>query len=137
MRNIGASHIRILDRIALHKSGISFNKLAEELEGHVSRVSLSRGLRELCNMGYVKSVRDVTHRQRKIFRLNDDLSLLVEKTKLRLLDRKLTKRRASRIVLKYISLYGELTKQNKSQFLQDYLKHRLAMNFLNLLEMLR
>ena len=137
MNRASINHIRILDSIALHKSGISFNKLAEELKGHVSRAVLSKDLKELCNMGYIKSTRDESHRQRIIFRLNEDLALLIEKTKLRLLDRKLSKRRASRIILKYIYLYDDLAKRNGSQFFQDYLKHRIATNLLGLLEMLR
>lgn len=137
MNHARINHIRILDSIALHKSGISFNKLAEELKGHVSRSVLSKDLKELCNMGYVESNHDEGHRQRIIFRLNEDLTFLIEKTKLRLLDRKLSKRMVSRLITKYIYLYDDLVKHNKSQFFQDYLKHRITTNFLDLLEMMR
>lgn len=137
MEQASVRYAEILDRIAFHKSGISFNKLADELKGHISRAVLSRSIKELSSMGYIEPKRDASHRQRIIFRLNEDLTLLVNKTRPKSPAGRLTRRRACRIVLKYISVYDELAGRVRSSFLREYLKHRITMNFSNLLEVIR
>lgn len=66
-------HIQILDEIAKHKSGISFNRLAEALRGRVSRAVVSRELRGLVARGLVTAESDPEHSQRLIFKLRRDL----------------------------------------------------------------
>lgn len=57
---------KIIDEVASHLEGASFNELTERLRGKLSRAVLSREVRNLSKKGFLRVIRDPRHRWRKI-----------------------------------------------------------------------
>lgn len=123
-------HVQILDELAEHKAGISFNKLAEALRGRASRAVVSRELRKLVARGIVTAERDPRHSQRRIFKLRGDLmstlaALEAEASKLAEGGLEPT----LKLVRALVKWYAEVAKAFKDEALRAYLRHRALLWF--------
>ncbi|MBO3833168.1 MAG: hypothetical protein FGF51_07305 [Candidatus Brockarchaeota archaeon] len=125
---------RIIDEVASHPGGTSFNKLANRLKGKLSRVVLSREVRNLSRKGVLKITRDPKHRQRKIIMVESIVIKVLEKMSEERLEERLSGRKAARIALKYISIYRRLVEEEASQFIKDYAKYKVLQRFEKILE---
>ncbi|MEM3957963.1 MAG: helix-turn-helix domain-containing protein [Thermoproteota archaeon] len=125
---------RIIDEVASHPDGTSFNRLADRLKGKLSRVVLSREVRNLSRKGVLKIARDPNHRQRKIIMVENAVINVLEKMREDRLGGRLSRRKAARITLKYISTYRRLVEEESSQLIKDYLKYKVLQCFEKILE---
>ncbi|MCX8183767.1 MAG: MarR family transcriptional regulator [Crenarchaeota archaeon] len=125
---------RIIDEVARHPTGTSFNRLADRLKGKLSRVVLSREVRNLSRKGVLKIARDPNHRQRKIIMVESVIINVLEKMREDRLGRRLSRRKAARITLKYISTYRRLVEEEASQLIKDYVKYKVLQRFEKILE---
>lgn len=126
---------RIIDEVASHPGGTSFNRLADRLKGKLSRVVLSREVRTLSRKGVLKIARDPNHRQRKIIMVENAVINVLEKMCEDRLVGRLSRRKAARITLKYISTYRRLVDEEEaSQLIKDYVKYKVLQCFEKILE---
>ncbi|MEM3659960.1 MAG: helix-turn-helix domain-containing protein [Thermoproteota archaeon] len=125
---------RIIDEVASHPDGTSFNRLADRLKGKLSRVVLSREVRNLSRKGVLKIARDPNHRQRKIIMVENAVINVLEKMREDRLGGRLSRRMAARITLKYISTYRRLVEEEASQLIKDYVKYKVLQCFEKILE---
>ena len=68
---------KLLEFIASKPMGIWFNRLVREFS-ELSRVTIMRRLRNLVRAGLVRVERDPSHRQRKIFRVKEEVLRAIE-----------------------------------------------------------
>jgi DNA-binding MarR family transcriptional regulator len=127
-------HGRIIDEVANHPGGTSFNRLAERLRGKLSRVVLSREVRNLSRKGVLKISRDPNHRQRKIIMVESIVMNVLERIHEDRLERRISRREAARIALKYITTYRRLVEEETPQLIKDYVKYKVMQRFERILE---
>ncbi len=125
---------KIIDEVASHPGGTSFNRLADRLKGKLSRVVLSREVRNLSRKGVLKIARDPSHRQRKIIMVESVAINVLEKMREDRLEGRLSRRKAAHITLKYISTYRRLVEEEASQLVKDYVKYKVMQCLEKILE---
>jgi hypothetical protein len=115
-------HADIIEEIYHSTDGISFNRLAMQLKGKVSRVKLLKELRVLLGKGIVRIERDVRHKQKKLFVLDPSIKNVIEEVRIH-------EERALRDPFNHLpsllSTYAEKMKRLKEEGLRSYLRHRL------------
>ncbi len=125
---------RIIDEVASHPGGTSFNKLAGRLKGKLSRVVLSREVKNLSRKGILKIARDPNHRQRKIIMVENIITNVLEKIHEDRWEGRISRREATRITLKCISAYRRLVEEEAPQLVKDYVKYKVLQRFEKILE---
>ncbi len=115
---------KIIDVIASHPDGASFNKLADRLRGELSRIVLSREIKNMSVKGFLKVSRDPKHKQRKIITVGNSIISILNRMGERNWDGKISVKEAFEITLRYIIEYRRLTKDISNPFLREYVKYR-------------
>ncbi|MEM2929444.1 MAG: helix-turn-helix domain-containing protein [Thermoproteota archaeon] len=125
---------KIIDEVANYPSGTSFNRLADRLRGKLSRVVLSREVKNLSRKGVLRITRDPKHRQRKIIMVESVVTSVLEKIREDRREGRISRREAAQIALKYISTYRMLVEEEASQLIKDYVKYKVVQRFEKILE---
>jgi DNA-binding MarR family transcriptional regulator len=128
---------RIIDEVASHPGGTSFNRLADKLKGKLSRVVLSREIKNLSRKGVLKIIRDPNHRQRKIIMVESIVINFLENLERIREDRlggRIGRREAAHIALKYILTYRRLVEEEAPPLIKDYVKYKVLQRFEKILE---
>jgi len=127
----------IIDEVASHPGGTSFNRLADRLRGKLSRVVLSKEVKNLSRKGVLKVVRDPNHRQRKIIMVESIVANFLEnlgRIREDRLEGRIGRREAARLALKYILAYRRLVEEEAPQLIKDYVKYKVLQHFEKILE---
>lgn len=127
-------HGYILDALLSHPNGVSFNVLSRELRGKVSRITLLREIKRLSEIGIVTIKSTVSHKQKKIFTLREDIINIGNKLKVP--HNNLSKNDAMYLIEDLLNKYSELKKNIHDEFLMSYVKYRLKATFSNIIEKL-
>jgi len=125
---------RIIDVIAGHPEGTSFNKLADKLRGDLSRIVLSKEIKKMSAQGILRISKDPNHKQRKIITVEDDIVNVLNRIRKKGHDGKIGIRAAFRITLKYIAEYRRLIRNISNPFLREYVKYRVLKHLEEVLE---
>jgi len=125
---------KIIDAIADYPDGVSFNKLADKLKGDLSRIVLSKEIRNMHVQGFLKVLRDPGHRQRKIIALEKNLVEILSRIKNRDHEGKIGIRTALETTLKYIIEYRRIARNISNPFLKEYAKYRVLKHVEKVLE---
>ncbi|MEM2276550.1 MAG: hypothetical protein QXU43_05635 [Thermoproteota archaeon] len=125
---------KIIDAIADCPEGTSFNKLADKLKGDLSRIMLSKEIKNMCVKGFLKVSRDPNHKQKKIIAVEDDIINVLKRIGRENHDGKIGMRTAFKITLKYLIEYRKLTKSISSPFIREYMKYRILKHLERVLE---
>jgi DNA-binding Lrp family transcriptional regulator len=127
-------HGYILDTLLLYPNGVSFNVLSRELKGRVSRITLLREIKRLSEMGIITIKGTVSHKQKKIFTVREDVINIANKLKVSY--NNLSKSDAIYLIEDLINKYSELKKNIRDEFLMSYAKYRLKNTFSSIIERL-
>lgn len=125
---------KIIDTVASHPEGASFNKLADKLRGELSRIVLSREIKNMSLKGFLKVSRDPKHKQRKLITVGNPIISILSRIGERKWDDKISMGEAFEITLKYIIEYRRLIKDISNPFLRDYVKYRILNHLEKVLE---
>ncbi|MBO3800070.1 MAG: hypothetical protein FGF52_03315 [Candidatus Brockarchaeota archaeon] len=125
---------KIIDMIASRPEGASFNKLADKLRGELSRIVLSREIKNMSLKGFLKISRDPKHKQRKIITVGNPIAGILNRIGERNWDGKISMKEAFEIILRYIIEYRRLVKNVSNPFLRDYIKYRILNHLEKVLE---
>jgi DNA-binding Lrp family transcriptional regulator len=127
-------HGYILDTLLLYPNGVSFNVLSRELKGRVSRITLLREIKRLSEMGIITIKGTISHKQKKIFTVREDVINIANKLKVSY--NNLSKSDAIYLIEDLINKYSELKKNIRDEFLMSYAKYRLKNTFSSIIERL-
>jgi len=127
-------HGYILDALLLYPNGVSFNVLSRALKGKVSRITLLREIKRLSEIGIVTIRGTVSHKQKKIFILREDVINIGNKLKVP--HNNLSKNDVIYLIEDLLNKYSELKKSVHDEFLMSYVKYRLKAAFSNIIEKL-
>jgi hypothetical protein len=127
-------HGYILDTLLLYPNGVSFNVLSRELKGRVSRITLLREIKRLSEMGIITIKSTVSHKQKKIFTVREDVINIANKLKVSY--NNLSKSDTIYLIEDLINKYSELKKNIRDEFLMSYAKYRLKNTFSSIIERL-
>lgn len=116
-------HATILDELSKNVEGISFNRLASNLRGKISRVTLIRELDRLAKNNLVNVEKDRFHRQKKVFKLNSKLRDLIEE--MRAHEEGALKDPVN-MISSLMQAYSKKIRETREEFLKNYLKLRLS-----------
>lgn len=125
---------KIIDAIADCPEGTSFNKLADKLKGDLSRMMLSREIKNMCAKGFLKISKDPNHKQKKIIVVEDDIINVLRRIGREKHDGKIGMRTAFKITLKYFIEYRKITKSISNPFIREYVKYRVLKHLEKVLE---
>ncbi|MDW8034436.1 MAG: hypothetical protein RMI79_05875 [Nitrososphaerota archaeon] len=125
---------RIIDVIADYPEGTSFNKLADKLRGDLSRIVLSREIKNMYTQGLLRISRDPKHKQKKIISVESNIIDVINRIKEERHNGKIGVRAAFRITLKYIIEYRKLTRNISNPFLKEYVRYRVLKHLEKVLE---
>ncbi|MDH7509268.1 MAG: helix-turn-helix domain-containing protein [Methanomassiliicoccales archaeon] len=114
--------VEIIDEISNNLDGISFNQLVRRMKLKVSRVTLLKELRLLTAKGYVKVENDPRHKQRKLFRLGEELHSVIGE--LRSIEQKMLDNPIHHLS-DFLSFYVEKIRELKDDWMKDFVRHRL------------
>ena len=116
-------HATILDELSYHVEGISFNRLASNLRGKISRVTLIRALDILAKNNIVSIEKDRFHRQKKIFKLSSKIKALIDEMKVH---EEATLKDPVNELTSLIHVYSNKIRETRDDVLKNYLKLRLS-----------
>lgn len=69
---ITKTQAEIMEELAEHPGGITFNKLVEKMKRKASRMTIFKEVKNLLSKGYIKIERDPNHKQRRSIHLRED-----------------------------------------------------------------
>ncbi len=111
----------VIDTLHKRPNGVSFNKLANDLKGKISRVKLVETLGKLLEDGVLEVKEDVRHKQKKVFKLREEVREKIKE--INEVERSLMNDVSNlHLILKK---YAEIAKEIKNESIRRYIEFRL------------